>query len=400
GIMALATIRPPGGWRGPKARLLLDRFSPVALAAFGATVGFGILRGTQELSGLRDLAATSYGRVLALKVLAVLIMVPLSTLLWLRIRGSPRAEAVVAGAVVGLAALLAAYPLPPARLAEAEATERPIAGAAALPRAGDLTLGGDAGEVLVGLTIRPARPGPNEAFVYVLPLEGEEAAAGLPVGISTGGPLVRMEDCGLTCRRAELTLRGGERVRVVVGGGPGGSAAFHLPPLPPPDGVPLYQRMQERMHALRTYRLEETLSSGRAVVRADYAFQAPDRMHIRVDGGMERVIVGDREWRREGPGGRWRPDVAIPPQVPRFIWDFGGDPVAVRIVGREEVDGLTTTVLSFFGQSGTVPIWYRLWVDPEGLVRRAEMRAQGHFMDHRYFGFDAPLRITPPVAGR
>jgi hypothetical protein len=399
GIMALATIRPPGGWRGPQARLLLDRFSPVALPTFLATVGFGVLRGAQELSGLGDLFGTPYGQLLALKVLAVLIMVPLSTLLWLRIRGSPRLEAAVAGAVVGLAALLAAYPLPPARLAEAEAAGRPLAGASALPRAGDLTLGGNAGEVLVGLTVRPARPGTNEVLIYVLPLEGEEAAAGLPVRISTGGSVVSTEDCGLTCRRAELNLRGRERVRVLVGGEAGGTAAFHLPPLPPPSGTPLYERMQERMHALRTYRLQETLSSGRAVVRAHYAFQAPDRLRIRVGSGSERVIIGDREWRRAGPEDRWRTDVAIPPRVPSFIWDFGGDPVAARILGREDLDGVTTTVLSFFGRSGIIPIWYRLWVDPEGLVRRAEMRAQAHFMDHRYLDFDAPLRITVPVVG-
>jgi copper transport protein len=398
GIMALATTRPPGGWRGPEAHVLLDRFSPVALAAFVATVGFGVLRGTQELSAFADLFTTSYGRVLGLKVLGVLIMVPLSTLLWLRLRGTPRVEAAVAGLVIALAALLAAYPLPPARLGEAEAAERPIAGAAALPGKGDLTLGGDAGEVLVGLTIRPAEPGPNEALLYVLPLEGEEAAAGLRVRISTGGPAVPAEDCGLTCRRAELSLQGGERVEVHVAGEAGGTAIFEIPPLPPPDGTALYERMQQRMHALRTYRLEETLSSGRAVVRADYAFQAPDRMRIRLDSGSERVIVADREWRREGPGDRWRADQAIPPEVPKFIWDFGGDPVGLRILGQEKVEGIGTTVLSFFGGSENTPIWHRLWVDSEGLVRRAEMRAQGHFMDHRYFDFDGPLQVTPPVA--
>jgi copper transport protein len=398
GVMALATIRPPGGWRGPEARVLLDRFSPVALAAFVATVGFGVLRGTQELSAFADLFTTSYGRVLGLKVLGVLIMVPLSTLLWLRLRGTPRMEAAVAGLVIALAALLAAYPLPPARLGEAEAAEQPIAGAAALPGEGDLTLGGDAGEVLVGLTIRPAEAGPNEALLYVLPLEGEEASAGLRVRISTGGPAVLAEDCGLTCRRAELMLRGEKRVEVHVAGKTGGTAIFDIPALPPPDGTALYERMQARMHALKTYRLEETLSSGRAVVRADYAFQAPNRMRIRVDSGSERVIVGDREWRREGPGDRWRADQAIPPEVPKFIWDFGRDPVGLRVLGKEELEGIGTTVLSFFGGSGNIPIWYRLWVDSQGLVLRAEMRAQGHFMDHLYFDFGAPFQVEPPTA--
>jgi copper transport protein len=134
GIMALAILRPPGGWRGPEGRALLDRFSPVALSAFVLTVGFGVLRGVQELSGLGDLVGTAYGRVLALKVLGVLAMVPLSVFLWLRLRGTPRAEAVIAVGVVAAAALLAAYPLPPARLAEAEAASEQPAGASTLPR--------------------------------------------------------------------------------------------------------------------------------------------------------------------------------------------------------------------------------------------------------------------------
>src|SRR5690348_10167898 len=41
-----------------------------------------------------------------------------------------------------------------------------------LPQADDLTFGQDAGKVLIGLTVRPARPGPNTLLVYALPLEG------------------------------------------------------------------------------------------------------------------------------------------------------------------------------------------------------------------------------------
>ena len=70
----------------------------------------------------------------------------------------------------------------------------------------------------------------------------------------------------------------------------------------------------------------------------------------------------------------------------------------MRIVGQEELDGVRTSVLSFLGGSGSVPFWYRLWVDEEGLVRRAEIRAQGHFMDHRYFDFDAPLSVEQPAS--
>ncbi|MBI2238986.1 MAG: copper resistance protein CopC/CopD, partial [Actinobacteria bacterium] len=114
GMLALATFRPPGGWRGPEGRALLERFSPVALTAFVITVGAGVLRGFQEVGGLRDLFASSYGQVLLVKVLGVVVMVQLSALAWRRVLGSFRLEAAVALFVIGAAALLAAYPLPPA----------------------------------------------------------------------------------------------------------------------------------------------------------------------------------------------------------------------------------------------------------------------------------------------
>jgi len=38
-----------------------------------------------------------------------------------------------------------------------------------------------------------------------------------------------------------------------------------------------------------------------------------------------------------------------------------------------------------------------LVVDGQGLVHQAEMRARGHFMDQRYFDFDAAFSIVPPV---
>ena len=296
-------------------------------------------------------------------------------------------------AAVGLA-ILAASAEPTGEEPETPAGPKPVS--SALPRPGDLTLGGEAGEVLLGVTLRPAQPGLNQVLVYVLPLEGEEDAAGLPVSVSAGTGTVTTEPCGPTCRRVQMELQGGERLTVTVGGKVGGSDVLQIPSLPAPDATAVFMRMQERMHGLQTYRLEETLNSGRATVRAEYAFQAPDRMRISVAGGLDRVLVGNQEWRRDGPGAPWKEESAVEPRVPSFIWD-SGDPVALRVIGREEIDGVATTVISLLGGSG-VPIWHRLWIDDTGLVHRAEMRAQGHFMDHRYFGFDAALHIQPPVA--
>ncbi|MGH2660434.1 MAG: copper resistance protein CopC [Actinomycetota bacterium] len=395
GVLALATLRPPGGWKGPSGRALLERFSRVAIPAFLFTVATGTLRGLQELSALRDLVATSYGQVLGLKVLGVLSMVPLSILASRRVFGSPRLEAGMAVLVIGAAALLAAYPLPPGRASEAEEAEEAPASTSALPEAGDLTLGGDAGQVLVGLMIRPAQPGPNQVLVYLLPLEGEDAAGGIPATLRLGGRAVQMDPCGTTCRRAEVDLQGGEELSVVVGTDVGGTVLFQLPDLPAPDGSEIVERVERRTHELRTYRLDEVLSSGLAKLRAFYAFEAPDRARISVPGGSTNIRIGDTQYLRKEPGGLWEVQHPPPLRVPSFIWDFFMPAVAPRIIGSDTVDGVRTQVVSFSG-TGSLPIWFRLWVDDQGLVHRAEMRAQGHFMDHRYFAFDAPIDIEPP----
>src|SRR5919198_1137420 len=55
------------------------------------------------------------------------------------------------------------------------------------PQEGDLTLAGGAGTVLIGLTIRPAQPGPNTVLLYVLPLEGASVAADVPLTLAIDG---------------------------------------------------------------------------------------------------------------------------------------------------------------------------------------------------------------------
>ena len=397
GILALATLRPPDGLRGAQGRALLDRFTPVALIAFSVTVAAGALRGFQELNTLSDLIRTSYGLVLFLKILAVAVMAQLSWLAWRRVVGSFKAEAAVAFLVVGLAGVLAAYPLPPSRLAEAEAAAHSEEGVSALPQPGDLTLGGNAGEVLVGLTLRPGEPGRNEILVYLLPLEGEQAAAGIPAAVAIeGDPKVPMQDCGPTCRRAELDLSGSEELQVTVGGASGGVAEFHLPALPAPSGDKLLRRTQARIHALGSYRMHEELSSGGPAIRSIYAFVAPDLARIDVEHRSTTVFVGDTRYLREGEG-PWQVQRNSPPlSVPIFTWDSFRPWVDARIIGSGRVDGRPAQVISFFGASGGTPAWFRLWIGDDGLVVRARMRAQGHFMEQRYEDFNAPIQIGAP----
>jgi copper transport protein len=400
-VLALSFVRPPDGWRGGEGRRLLDRFTPVALVAFVVTVSAGVLRGFQELSTFSDLIRTSYGVTLTAKILAVLVMAQLSVFAWRRVVGSLRGEATVTVLVVALAALLAAYPLPPGRLAETEAGEHVPETSIALPRDGDLTLGSSVGEVLIGLTLRPGEPGSNEAFVYLRPLEGEDAAAGMPVNLVIRGRVTQMSDCGPACRRAEVDLVGDEEVQVRVDSPVGGSATFDLPQLPAPEGTRTLRRAQTTMHELRSYLMNETLSSGLADVFTKYAFEAPDRARIEVRGGSSSVFLGATRYVRQAPGDDWRIERRAPRlTVPSFVWDSFRPFLDVRIVGSELIGGSRTTVISFFGARGDLPIWFRLWVEPRGRVLRAEMRTQGHFMDQRYFAFNAPISVEAPDVGQ
>lgn len=112
GILALASVRPPEGWRSAEAQTLLERFGRVALIAFGITALTGLLRATEQLNGFGDLWTTSYGLVLSFKSAGILVMLALSVMGWRR--GLPVAgiEAGVAVVVVGATALLAAFPPP------------------------------------------------------------------------------------------------------------------------------------------------------------------------------------------------------------------------------------------------------------------------------------------------
>jgi copper transport protein len=400
GVMALALQRPPDGWRGGAGRTLLDRFTLPALASFALTAGTGAIRGIQEVGGLAALFGSSYGLVLLAKVAVVLVMVQLSVLAWRRIAFFPRAETATVVLAIGAAALLSAFPLPPGRLAEA--AERPSGPmeVSPVPAGEGLTLGSHAGPVLLGLTLQPGRPGPNDLMVYVLGLDGPEATATLPVRATVDGASVALSQCADTCRSGEVDLRGGEVVALDVGVSAGGRATFRLPPLPAASGEEQLQQTIGAMGALTSYRLQEDLTSGLGTtVHATYAFAAPNSFESDVEqqGSTFRTVwIGDTRYTREG-NGSWKIERGAPAvPVPTYIWDSFRPYQDVRILGRATMDGVRTTEIAFAGGNSDLPVWFKLWVDGSGLVHRAEMRAPGHFMDHRYYDFDAPITIEPP----
>jgi putative copper export protein len=114
GVLALATLRPPDGWRSPEGQDLLTRFGRVAMVAFAFTALTGLLRATEELTGFSDLWQTVYGVVLVAKSVGVLAMLSLAAVTWRRGVPLARSDALVALAVMAATGLLAAFPNPPA----------------------------------------------------------------------------------------------------------------------------------------------------------------------------------------------------------------------------------------------------------------------------------------------
>ena len=398
GIMALALQRPPEGWRGSEGSTLLTRFTPAALLAFTGTAATGLLRGFQEVGNVTALLSSSYGLVLLAKIALVVVLVQLSVLAWRRIILRPRIEAAVAVGVIGLAALLAAFPLPPVSLERAIGSETSPGGTSGLPVAGDLTMGGDAGQFLVGLTVRNTT---HELAVYLHGLGSDADAAARVVSVSIDGHSAPVTRCGPTCRSVSTAVRTGDRVDVTVEGTGGGTAQFMLPNLLAPSAEQILAHMRSVTALLSSYRQDEVLRSGLATVRASYAFKAPDAFRTRVLGsaGASRTVwIGDTRYLQQQPGARWQIETGGgSPTVPSFIWDSFRPFTDARVIGRQTLGGVKTDVVVFFSDGSGFPIWFRLWIDKSGLVHRAEMRALGHFMDQTYFAFDKPISIVSPA---
>ena len=114
GVLVLATLRPPDGWRGREGQDLLTRFGRVAMVAFAFTALTGLLRATEELTGFSDLWQTAYGVVLVVKSGGVLAMLVFAAITWRRGVPVARSDALTAVAVMAATGLLAAFPNPPA----------------------------------------------------------------------------------------------------------------------------------------------------------------------------------------------------------------------------------------------------------------------------------------------
>jgi copper transport protein len=399
GIAALALVHPPGGWRSGEARVLLARFTPVALAAFGTTVVAGGLEAITQLGSIQALFGTAYGRVLLVKMALVALMLPLSAMAWRLKRPHLRIEAALAVGVVAAAALLSSFPTPPtaaARQAAEEAAATPTSG---LPTGDELTMAAPAGSILVGLSLSPGLPGVNRATVYLLPPAEGVAAQGLAANIAVNGVYKALLPCGDTCREATIDIKQGDVVYVETENAGGGQATFTIPRLPAPSGAALLTKLESTMKALSAFQYNEVLNSGTAVERTTWSSDAPDRSAWTINGSGRTVWIGSTFYTQEGPGQPWHQEQSVSPNTvsTSFTWDFFTPLTNAHVLGEAMLDGVPTTIVASFGSAIATPLWFTFWVDASGRVRQVAMDAQQHFMTDTYTSYDKPVDIVPPT---
>jgi copper transport protein len=398
----------------PDLRRALGTFTPYAVAAGAVVAGTGIANAVLELADPADLVETGYGLTLVAKSVAFLAMAGfgLTHFLWrgrarihaATVRLPLRAEAIAATIALVLATLLVGFPNPP-REAEATAaslsTSDPVL--AELGSRDALSVAEASGPFVVGLTILPPKPGPADVRVQILGVDAGDGLRNARFQGSSGSSTVDVPldgTCGLGCftGTASFKTAGDWRLEVHVDSNRGPVSISESAPLPAPDGSVAVARALGGVESLKSAVMTEHLSSavGGPAYDSTYEFQAPDKAAITLKDSTT-IFVGERRFQRTGSG----PWETSPFPPPGFSWptgyyrEFWGAASAARLLGTETVDGVPTQVIAFVRPD--VPAWFRIWVGKsDGLVRREDMRAEGHIMDHTYSDLNGPISVTPP----
>lgn len=301
--------------------------------------------------------------------------------------------------VLGLSLALAAWILleegaPVSRVATSGNPVAPGASPSPSPGPATLALAKRSRDVLFGLLVRPG--GPIDVVVRTIeeaplsPSFFQARLAGAPE------PAASPRSCGRGCFRLSAPALAGRPLRLTLAvrrpSRPVAQVTFRLPAELPPSGAALLDRVEKAMGSLRFVRVLETLGNGDGfVTRARFEMQAPDRIRFETSHGQRTVLIGNRRW--DWKGGRW---VAAPfpdTKAPVYAWEGA---THARLLGKALVAGTRVEVLALY-LPGDFPAWFRLYVTPEGRVLRSQMLAQSHFMTHRFYGFDEPLRIEAPA---
>ncbi len=166
-------------------------------------------------------------------------------------------------------------------------------------------------------------------------------------------------------------------------------------PASDPQAVALLQQSDAQMNALYSVRASEVLNDGvNGSVTTQYEYQAPDRLHYRVGGGIESIAIGKTQYYLEQAA--WTDRDRIDPFVfPNFDAVKGAQ--AIRLGRSEVVDGIPMQIVELVLPSGDEKVHFAYWIGRDDhLVHRYVMVAPGHYMMRYYSDYNAPLDIQPP----
>jgi copper transport protein len=393
-----------------RLRSALAILSPYAVAAAVAVVATGVEGAALERVGAGQLLTTGYGRVLLVKASVFVAVAGLGG--WQAYRRRARArlarlqipvrlEAAAAGLALVVATVLAASPPP--------ATFSPVlAGASADSVLGSvdgrhaLSIADATGPYVVGLTISPPQPGPVATRVEILSTDANDLFSEVAVHAAADGPSstisLRPVGTGVFAGGGRIERNGAWSFGVSF---LARDVLHHVTlavTLPAPDGAGELAEAFAAEERLTSVRLHETLraATGSGPITADYRFRAPDSFAFTVN-GTQQIDIGARAYRQDQSSGPWTVDntgfaFGWPSPYFRQAW---ANATAVRVVGADVVDGIPSHIVAFVRPD--LPAWFELWIgDADGLVRREEMRAEGHLMQHDYAGFNAATPIDPP----
>jgi copper transport protein len=400
------------------ARSLVPRFSAVAAAALAALVVTGAFAAWLHVPALGAVAATGYGRTLAVKLLLFLPMVGLAAVNRFVLRpqvegGGPAAPPAqrrflrIVGGEVGLGtaillvtAVLTAWP--PASVSVARPRAAPGLTFAALP-----------GDARVSLKIAPAEPGQN---VIEATAEGADRAP-LEQDVRM---LVRLHKLDEDVPPITMTL-------VAIGEGryasadpmllPSGwwevevilrrrgvideAASFPLrlgtvePKPSDPRATRLLEDARAVMGRLRAWRETEQIADGAGgVVVAHLELVRPDRMRVRTSAGTEVVFVGTARFLRD-PTGAWRLEtLARPVPAEGGLQYLIG--VQAAALGRPAVCDAEACQVVLWEAPGRAAA-FAGWIGTDTLkVYKVMMIAPSHYMTATLGDFDAPISVEPP----
>ena len=279
----------------------------------------------------------------------------------------------------------------------APSTVSPTAGVVA-PPPGSLVLGQEDGDLAVGLAVRP---GPSLGLQATILGSDGSGVSGLNLAFvlktSTGSQGIVGVDCGSGCYRATAAATGRPEtvtLRISGAGHRPSTLAFALPSWPAPTASKLLAASTRVFRQLRTLTTQERLASSPTnFVNTVYQAAAPDRFTYKIaGGGPQAVIIGDKRWDRNHAVGKWQLSAQSPLRQPSPFWTSATN---AHLLGTTRIGGKTATLISFY--DAKIPAFFTIAVDKTTLhTLDLRMTAAAHFMHHRYSGFNAPVKITPP----